>query len=305
MLKFFKNKLKLMNSDAENPPEDLERIDDDIEGRVKVEQKIYLASTIGPIIAKLINKIALTRPKPVLNFICEELEAIIAKSEKDPFNLDYLEISKKPPVVSNTPLNSNQISLTRSKIENAINLDNSWTPLPDYVDEKMTPSSARSRLQDAKKLDQAIRTNRPETAPLTKSSYAKKSDDHLDDDSRTQSPSNVSSVKASPRSQSSPSKNESHTTAVTEHSNGPQSTDVIEMPKEKQNIRVAVLGLDGSGKTSILNRLTGISDGKVRPTVGFRPISMTFGDNADIKFFDLGGTVVVIVTMKISERSIV
>ena len=45
----------------------------------KHEQKLYLDTVIGPVITKLVNKIAAMRPKVVLDFICNELSIMISK----------------------------------------------------------------------------------------------------------------------------------------------------------------------------------------------------------------------------------
>ena len=54
-------------------------------------------------------------------------------------------------------------------------------------------------------------------------------------------------------------------------------------------VTVAVLGLDGAGKTSFLNALQGDAGARVRPTVGFKPLSMALNEALQIKFYDIGG----------------
>lgn len=44
------------------------------------ELKLYLATRIGPVVAKLINRIALSRPENVVDFICTEMVSIIEES---------------------------------------------------------------------------------------------------------------------------------------------------------------------------------------------------------------------------------
>lgn len=45
--------------------------------RPKKEQKLYLAMSIGPVVAKLVNRVAITRPKRVIDFLCKELNSMI------------------------------------------------------------------------------------------------------------------------------------------------------------------------------------------------------------------------------------
>ena len=63
---------------------------------------------------------------------------------------------------------------------------------------------------------------------------------------------------------------------------------VVEKPKPRV-VAVAVLGLDGAGKTSFLNALQGDPRARVRPTVGFKPLSMALNESLQIKFYDIGG----------------
>lgn len=58
---------------------------------------------------------------------------------------------------------------------------------------------------------------------------------------------------------------------------------------ESKSLHVVVIGLDGAGKTSIINALQGNFDSKVRPTIGFRPVSMRLDEATEVKFYDLGG----------------
>ena len=58
-------------------------------------------------------------------------------------------------------------------------------------------------------------------------------------------------------------------------------------------IQISFLGMGGCGKTSIINALQGKFNKKMKPSLGFQPSSMLFGENAsektNVKFYDLGG----------------
>jgi small GTP-binding protein len=58
---------------------------------------------------------------------------------------------------------------------------------------------------------------------------------------------------------------------------------------QEKNIQLVVVGLGGSGKSSILNMVQGKLEAKVRPTVGFRPLSMMLSEDTKVRFYDLGG----------------
>lgn len=57
----------------------------------------------------------------------------------------------------------------------------------------------------------------------------------------------------------------------------------------KRDVHIALLGIDGAGKTSVLNSLQGNVGAKVRPTIGFRPVSMGLDEGTNITLYDLGG----------------
>lgn len=62
--------------------------------------------------------------------------------------------------------------------------------------------------------------------------------------------------------------------------------------REKE-VRILVLGLDNSGKTSIIKRLSGGSDSdvieNVSPTLGFEIKTFDYTDDTKINFWDVGG----------------
>lgn len=54
-------------------------------------------------------------------------------------------------------------------------------------------------------------------------------------------------------------------------------------------IQIAMLGIADAGKTSVINNLQGKDSSNVRPTNGFRPVTMMLGEDVKIRFYDLGG----------------
>ncbi|CAB1115611.1 unnamed protein product [Ectocarpus sp. CCAP 1310/34] len=59
-------------------------------------------------------------------------------------------------------------------------------------------------------------------------------------------------------------------------------------PKQKLAV-ILLLGLDGAGKTTLLGTLQGEQNPRVRPSVGFKPVTMMLSDELKVKFYDLGG----------------
>jgi small GTP-binding protein len=84
MLDFFNNEQLILAGDEvieEDTPEDEE--DMYTKKKPKREQKMYLAASVGPAITKLVNRIALKRPKKVLDYCCVELNTMIYGPSED------------------------------------------------------------------------------------------------------------------------------------------------------------------------------------------------------------------------------
>lgn len=221
------------------------------------ELKLYLATSIGPIVAKLVNRIAISRPTGVLDFMCSELSAMEQDSEPVP----------------NIPTR-NQKSAARSKLEEAMSFaDHLGVPFPE-----VTPPT-NSILEDSAKsgLSTSI-VGRPESAPPPGQIST---DTRIHDISvvRSSSSSNMRSPRAkSPRGIS------PRATALSKDSPRKGSAQ----PNDKM-IQIAVVGMGQSGKSSIVNMLQGDFATKSRPTNGFRPITLMLGTDTKVRFYDLGG----------------
>lgn len=57
-----------------------------------------------------------------------------------------------------------------------------------------------------------------------------------------------------------------------------------------RKLNVLIIGLGNSGKTTMLNALQGELNGTVKPTVGFRPVSLSLDEKTTVNFYDLGGS---------------
>lgn len=58
--------------------------------------------------------------------------------------------------------------------------------------------------------------------------------------------------------------------------------------KESRKISILVIGLDGSGKSTMISSLSGNKNPRCKKTLGFRPIDLRYGENI-ISLFDIGG----------------
>lgn len=192
MLDYFQKKLRGESIEKETSSETIDKA-------VKKELKLYLATRIGPVVAKLINRIALEQPENVLDFICKEMVTIIEESGGDVIKAQ----------------NDNTFPIQRK-------------------------------------------------TKLSESSENKKS-------------------KNSPKTVNSPSSKEPLS------SPNQKKVKVRDPEAQPKNVQISVIGISGAGKSSILNLLEGKLGAKVRPTMGFRPVSMMLGDEYKIRFYDLGG----------------
>lgn len=179
-------------SNKEQIPETTEEVTQKKRQRPKKEMKVFLASSIGPVVAKLTNRIALSQPRDVAQFIIHELKSMLEEEAMAPEQ-------PKPEIPIPTTTEKTTQSISKSVARESIAQVMQTVAMPKVVVDLNTP------------------------------------------------------------------------------------------PPQKRSIQLAVMGLSGGGKTTILNFLEGKFDARVRPTVGFRPVSMSLSEEVDVKFFDLGG----------------
>jgi ADP-ribosylation factor-like protein 13B len=163
-------------------PETTDR-DSTATGKPRKEMKLFLATYIAPIVSKLMNRIAVSRPENVIEYMCSEIISMMSEADLS-HDIEQKGASSKP--------------------------------LPRDAEQKEVPLKPQSG-------------------------------------SKTKSASKMQPV---------------------------SSDDKV--------LSITVLGCAGAGKTTIINAVQGIFE-PVRPTVGFRPISMMLSEGCKVRFFDLGG----------------
>lgn len=169
--------------------------------RPRRELKVFLAVHIAPVVAGLVNRIAVERPEEVIVFMTEELEKYIANPEY--FN----EMSPARPASPSRPASS-----TKGTTPNPAETSSAPVVAPPSAPEAEVPSSSSA-------------------APVP----------------------------------------------------------AIAQPAVERSVQLVVVGMGGAGKSSILNLIQGKFESKVRPTVGFRPVSMMLSEETKVRFYDLGG----------------
>ena len=69
-----------------------------------------------------------------------------------------------------------------------------------------------------------------------------------------------------------------------------QVTSKLADAPRRKTLVVLLLGIGGSGKTTLISVLKGKNDPKCKPSLGFRPITLNYNDSNRIKFYDIGGS---------------
>ena len=281
----------------------------------KIDHKLYFTQYISPIITLLIKKIITNKPNNIIQFLFDEIPSLsiptpsmIAQdstNDTHPIVLLPTVLNEEDPVTDNTtiqPIHTSPrpmslavtSSISRLKLEEAKsfadtllhtsnnnNTNNNTTKTSARTNSNsniITSARLRNKIENAIELENTI-TNQPdfnitmrESIQLTSSNSNK----HLSAHIRSSSKLLISSL-------SIPTPHTDNTTLT---------TTTIEQQQQQQSltIQIAMLGLDKSGKTTILNTLQNVTD-IPRPTIGFRPVTLFLDTYTKVQFFDLGGGV--------------
>lgn len=215
----------------------------------KREQRMYLATKISPVLARLMTGLAQLQPANVTEYLIIELGRMIENNEcmeLDPLDPKVINSMPKPNKENRRPMTS------KGKLGEALLYEKS-----------------RISTTDAEML-------RPGTAPQQTSSSSVSTGDLMAPSSSAKKTQQIVNTEVSGN-------------VATE----PEPDDIpshpVEPPLPMKSIQIAMLGVGGAGKTSIISSLQGITGVSAKPTLGFRPTTMMLDEQTKIKFYDLGG----------------
>ena len=115
----------------------------DNSGRPKKEQKLYLATSIGPVIAKLVNRIAVTRPKKVVEFLRTELTNMINGIDSDEATNELINSGNNSTANDNNNSNIDSTNISNNTSNNS-NKSSSSTSVAAGTHSASSPSSSSS-----------------------------------------------------------------------------------------------------------------------------------------------------------------
>jgi ADP-ribosylation factor-like protein 13B len=219
--------------------------------RPKKEQKLYLATAIGPVLSKLVNRIASTRPAQVVGFLCDELQAMIYGSEEDRNNRLTSEIPTDDRFEMYRGQNGPKVDMSRIGKDQVAIIPTSQ-PEVSLTSESAAPPAAASAADTSGRYSHDLLGNGNGSGSNNNNASAASGDAQGSVETSTQ-------------------------IAITDP--GPVLT----------KLQFAILGMDSVGKSSIMNMLQGRADMSTKPTIGFRPVTMMAGENLQVSFYDIGG----------------
>lgn len=201
------------------------------EKKPKKESKLYLALSIGPVVSKLVNRIASIRPKKVVDFMVDELSTMIYGGDEEPKEIE-----------------------TDERFERYAGQNG---PRMEEVQREMDRAAS-------------IPTETPETQnAASENQEAPEGTVHEEEKQQERAVLQATIV---------------DTKEVVVEKTAPASP-----AKTIRNLQFAVIGMDGSGKTSLINMLQGRTGVTTKPTIGFKPTTMMLGEELQIRLYDIGG----------------
>lgn len=186
--------------------------------RPRKEMKLYLATSIAPVITKLVNRIALDQPADVRGYMQAELRNMVAGVADQ--SLPQAPSDAQQQAKTGPPTGSKSNHQSPRAVDEVDCVENK-----QQQKEESVSVSASSKVQQVE-----LQAQPPAPEPVLASSE----------------------------------------------------------PPQERSIQLAVVGLGGVGKSSIINRLQGKFE-KPRATIGFRPVSMMLSEDIKVRFYDLGG----------------
>ena len=195
------------------------------EKRSKKEKKIFLAVSIGPVVSKLVNRIANTRPKKVVEFLCDELTSMIyGNDDEEPKEIETDDRFEQYAGQNGPSLEEVQREMDKAAI------------VPIETPETQNLVSGNQEVTQIDQTDQAKSTEPELVAEIIDNKEVV-----------------VEKVK--------------------------------EEVKEVRNLQFAVIGMDGAGKTSLINMLQGRGNTVPKPTIGFKPTALMLGEELQIRLY--------------------
>ncbi|CAN0336586.1 unnamed protein product, partial [Ectocarpus fasciculatus] len=254
------------------------------------QDRVFMAREVGPLVTELIRRTLRSMPTDVELFLIEQLKGVPSGGACD----------------HDMNGNNHRLAFPPADGAEAISMSSKQRHIGDnstgQPHRPTRPSTARSRLQQAQSLDLHVQQTSP---PLSGRTEARRSpspprgpkNGGLSDEDDLRSD-GVGGEFARPGGGGGAvvdgvkeSLNKPWDVEVSSKLNTPPFEDQPRAPcKPKQKLAVILLlGLDGAGKTTLLGTLQGEQDPRVRPSVGFKPVTMMLSDELKVKFYDLGG----------------
>ncbi|CAM9351803.1 unnamed protein product [Ectocarpus sp. 13 AM-2016] len=253
------------------------------------QDRVFMAREVGPLVTELIRRTLRSMPADVELFLIEQLKGVPSGGACDQDMNDNNHRPAFPPPDGAEPI-------SRSSKQHHLGNRSGQPHRPTR------PSTARSRLQQAQSLDLHVQQTSP---PLSGRTEARRSpspprgpqngglpdEDDLGADGVGRESSRPEGGGRAVVDGVKESLNKPWDVEVSSKLNTPPFEDQPRAPsKPKQKLAVILLlGLDGAGKTTLLGTLQGEQNPRVRPSVGFKPVTMMLSDELKVKFYDLGG----------------